>query len=89
MVSERRTEAVPKRSSNEDVLPTFADAGLIKPTTSKSVTQAANPNAMASAAVPNAVSRSNRVPRLDASPAALVLALSIRPRIGASESNDS
>ena len=86
MASERRREPGPKRSSNEEVLPTFADAGLIQASTSKSVTQAASPSAIASAAVPKAASRSNRAPRLEASPAALVFVLSIRPRLGASES---
>ena len=37
--SERRTEPGPKRSSNEVVLPTFADAGLIQAARSKSVTR--------------------------------------------------
>jgi hypothetical protein len=41
---------------------------------------------MASATAPNAASRHNRIRRLEASPAALVVFLSIRPRLGASES---
>ena len=84
--SERRSEPGPKRSSKEVVSLTFADAGLIQPARSKSVTQTASPNAIAIAAVPNATSRSNRLPRLEASPALLVFRLSIRPRLGASES---
>src|SRR5437899_2211878 len=43
MASERRREPGPNRSSNEEVPPTFADAGLIQAATSKSVTQAASP----------------------------------------------
>jgi hypothetical protein len=86
--SERRTEPGPKRSSNEVVLPTLADAGagLIHADRSKSVTQTASPSAMKSAAPPKAASRSNRIPRLVASPAALVVFLPIYPRLGASES---
>jgi len=76
----------PKRSANEEVLPTFADAGLIQAARSKSVTQAASPSTMTSAAAPKAASRHNRVQRLEVSLAALVVFLSIRPRLGASES---
>src|SRR5919198_3703211 len=86
MVRERRTEPGPKRSSNEGVGPTLADAELVQPARSKSVTQTASPNTMPSAAVPNAASRSNRLPRLEASPPALVFDLPIYPRLGALES---
>src|SRR4029453_17677009 len=81
--SERRTEPGPNRSSNEDVLLTFADAGLTQLARSKSVTQAASPSATANIAAPNAASRHNRLRRLEASPADLVVLLSIRPRLGA------
>ena len=65
----------------------FADAGIcIHSVRSKSAIQAARPDAIPSAATVHATLPNNRLPRLEASPVALVVLLSIRPRLGASES---
>jgi len=77
------------------VVGTFADAGLcihpaksnpVSNPASKPVVQTARHDAMPSAATAHAALPNNRLPRLEASPVALVVLLSIRPRLGASES---
>src|SRR4051812_42828064 len=82
-----RAEADPKRSSNEDRLTTFGVREFrSQATTSKSTTQAASADATTSMATAKAALPTHLRPRLEASPAALVVLYPIRPRLGASES---
>jgi hypothetical protein len=70
------------RATNAFAPATLADAGLWMPK-SKSVIQAASPDAIAIATTANAAFPNNGKPRRCGSLAGLVVILSIRPRLGA------